>query len=153
MPEIEPCACVRRAVILRSVMKTLLSIACVCAFAVACRADIQDPPANDHGPTRKLGRGLANLVFGWSEIYPTVATVNTKEGNAAASGYGVVRGVGRGFARFGVGLYEVLLFPFPLQRGTYMPVLPSDVHYIHAGYSEFPTEWGNESKYPYVRTY
>ena len=25
--------------------------------------------------------------------------------------------------------------------------------YIHAGYSEFPPELGNESKYPYVRDY
>jgi putative exosortase-associated protein (TIGR04073 family) len=134
-------------------MKLILTLALVSAFAAACCADIQDPPANDHGPTRKLGRGLSNLVFGWSEIYPTVAKVNTDHGNSAAAGYGVVRGVGRGFARFGVGFYEVLTFPFPINRGTYMPILPSDVRYIHAGYSEFPTELGNESKYPYVRYY
>jgi putative exosortase-associated protein (TIGR04073 family) len=134
-------------------MKTFLTVAFLCAFALALHADIQDPPSNDHGPTRKLGRGVSNLVFGWSEIYPTVAKVNTDHGNSAAAGYGVVRGVGRGCARFGVGLFEVLTFPFPLNRGTYMPVLPSDVRYIHAGYSEFPTELGNESKYPYVRYY
>ena len=120
---------------------------------MASRADIQDPPANDHGPTRKLGRGVSNLVFGWSEVYPTVAKVNEDEGNLAAAGYGVVRGVGRGFARFGVGLYEVLLFPFPVNHGTYMPILPSNIHYIHAGYSEFAPELGNESKYRYVRYY
>jgi len=134
-------------------MKRFLSFAFVCALTSASLADIQDPPANDHGPTRKLGRGLANVMWGWSEIYPTVAMVNTREGNSAAAGYGVVRGVGRGFARFGVGLYEALLFPFPLNHGTYMPVLPGDVRYIHAGYSEFPTELGSESKYNYVRTY
>ena len=123
------------------------------AVAAASLADIQDPPSNDHGPTRKLGRGIANVMWGWSEIYPTVATVNTKEGNSAAAGYGVMRGVGRGFARFGVGLYETFLFPFPLNHGTYMPVLPSDIRYIHTGYSEFPTELGNESKYNYIRIY
>ncbi len=134
-------------------MKTLLTIALVAGFAAIVCADIQDPPANDHGPTRKLGRGLSNAVFGWSELPVTVATINEHEGNAAAAGYGVVRGVGRSFARFGVGLYELLLFPFPVNRGTYLPILPSDVHRIHAGYSEFPPELGNESKYRYVRTY
>ena len=29
--------------------------------AASCYADIQDPPANDYGPTRKLARALANL--------------------------------------------------------------------------------------------
>lgn len=134
-------------------MRHLLAAALLLGIAAVCRADIQDPPSNDYGPTRKLGRGISNVVFGWSEIYPTVAKVNQNEGNSAAASYGVVRGVGRGFTRSGVGLYEVLLFPFPIYRGTYMPILPSDVRYIHAGYSEFPTELGNESKYRYVRYY
>lgn len=136
-----------------SAMKTFLVLVIAVAFAGLCRADIQDPPSNDHGPTRKLGRGLSNLVFGWSEVYVSVAKTNTEEGNSAAAGYGVVRGVGRSFARMGVGLYEVLLFPIPIYRGTYMPILPSDIRYIHAGYSEFPPELGNDSKYPYVRYY
>ena len=134
-------------------MKHLLAAALLIGIATVCRADIQDPPANDHGPTRKLGRGLSNLVFGWSEVFPTAAKVNEDEGNLAAAGYGVVRGVGRGFARFGVGLYETFLFPFPVNHGTYMPILPSNIHYIHAGYSEFAPELGNESKYRYVRDY
>ena len=78
----------------------------VAGFATACCADIQDPPSNDYGPTRKLGRGLSNMVFGWSEIPVTIAKINKDEGNSAAAGYGVVRGVGRGFARFGAGLCE-----------------------------------------------
>jgi putative exosortase-associated protein (TIGR04073 family) len=131
-------------------MKTLLTAALVAGFATACCADIQDPPSNDYGPTRKLGRGLSNMAFGWSEIPVTIAKVNKEEGNSAAAGYGVVRGVDRGFARFGVGLYEVLLWPIPAYRGTY---LPSDIPWIHRGYQEFPPELGNESKYPYVRDY
>ena len=134
-------------------MKTFLTAALIVGFAAAACADIQDPPANDHGPTRKLGRGLSNMLFGWSELPVTVATVNEREGNSAAAGYGIVRGVGRSFARFGVGLYEVLLFPFPVNHGTYMPILRDDIRYIHAGYSEFAPELGNESKYPHVRHY
>jgi putative exosortase-associated protein (TIGR04073 family) len=134
-------------------MKTFLALVFVVGFTVACFADIQDPPSNDYGPTRKLGRGVSNVVFGWSELPVTVGKINEIEGNSAAAGYGVVRGVARSFARFGVGIYEAVTAPAPVWRGTYLPILPSDVHHIHAGYSEFPPELGNESKYPYVRKY
>ena len=134
-------------------MKTLLSAALVLGFATFSFADIQDPPSNDYGPTRKLGRGLSNLVFGIAELPTTIAKINEREGNSAAAGYGVVRGVGRSYMRFQAGLVEIFTFPFPVNRGTYYPLLPSDVPYIHAGYQEFPPELGNESKYPYVRKY
>ena len=119
----------------------------------AALGDIQDPPANDYGPTRKLGRGLSNFFIAPAEVFVTVTTVNTYDGNSAAAGYGVVRGVGRSGARHIAGLIEMLTFPFPIWRDSYYPMLPPDIPYIHAGYSEFPPELGNESKYPYVRDY
>jgi putative exosortase-associated protein (TIGR04073 family) len=134
-------------------MKTLFAAMFSLAFAATCLADIQDPPMADHGPTRKLGRGLSNIAFGWSEIPSTIGKINNREGNNAAAGYGVVRGVGRSFARFGVGFYEAVTFPFPTSKGTYMPVLRSDIPWIHRGYQEFPPELGFETKYPYVRDY
>ena len=134
-------------------MKTPLAAALVLGFAISSLADIQDPPANDYGPTRKLGRGLSNLVFGIAELPDTIAKVNAREGNTAAAGYGVVRGLGRSGMRMGSGLFEFLTFPFPTKHHTYYPLLRSDVPYIHAGYQEFPPELGNESKYPYVRMY
>ncbi|MEP6955269.1 MAG: exosortase system-associated protein, TIGR04073 family [Chthoniobacterales bacterium] len=134
-------------------MKTLVAVALLFGLAATCRADIHDPPSNDYGPTRKLGRGLSNLVFGIAELPVTIGEINTREGNSAAAGYGVVRGVGRSVLRMQAGLFEVLTFPIPLVRGSYMPVLESDIHWIHSGYKEFPPELGNESKYPYVREY
>jgi putative exosortase-associated protein (TIGR04073 family) len=134
-------------------MKTPLTLALVLGFALSSFADIQDPPANDYGPTRKLGRGLSNLVFGIAELPTTIAKVNEREGNSAAAGYGVVRGLGRSGMRMGSGLFEFLTFPFPTKYHTYYPLLRSDIPYIHAGYQEFPPELGNESKYPYVRMY
>ncbi len=122
-------------------------------IASSAFADIQDPPSNDYGPTRKLGRGLSNLILAPAEIPVTIAKVNEDEGNAAAFGYGVVRGVGRSATRHIAGLLEILLWPVPAFRQSYYPILPSDVRYIHAGYSEFPPELGNETKYPYVRDY
>jgi putative exosortase-associated protein (TIGR04073 family) len=134
-------------------MKTLLALAVIAGFASSSLADIQDPPSNDYGPTRKLGRGLSNFFIAPAEVFVTVTTINTYDGNSAAAGYGVVRGVGRSAARHVAGLLEILTFPFPAWRESYYPILPSDIPYIHAGYAEFPPELGNESKYPYVRDY
>ena len=134
-------------------MKTLLTAALVLGFTTLSSADIQDPPSDDFGPTRKLGRGLSNLVFGISELPVTIARTNEREGNPAAAGYGVVRGLGRSCMRFQSGLFEFLTFPFPTVRRTYCPLLPDEIPFIHSGYQEFPPELGNESKYPYVRTY
>ena len=134
-------------------MKTLLAAALVFGFASASFADIQDPPANDYGPTRKLGRGLSNVVFGIAELPVQIARVNEREGNSAALSYGVVRGLGRTYMRFHAGLWEMFSFPFPVNQGTYLPILPGHIRHIHGGYEEFPPELGNESKYPYVRNY
>jgi putative exosortase-associated protein (TIGR04073 family) len=134
-------------------MKTLLAFALVLGFVATSFADIQDPPSREYGPTRKFGRGLSNAAFCVSEFPVQIARVNEREGNSAALGYGVVRGVGRTFMRFGFGLFEMFSFPFPVNQGTYRPVLPSHIHDIHGGYEEFPPELGNESKYSYVRQY
>ena len=80
-------------------MKNLFVVLFVFGFALSSFADIQDPPSHDYGPTRKLGRGLSNMVWGWSEASVNIAKVSHDEGNAAGGGYGVVRGVGRSFAR------------------------------------------------------
>jgi len=132
-------------------MKRLIVISLMLGVVGTALGDIQDPPANDYGPTRKLGRGLSNFFIAPAEVFVTVTTVNTYDGNSAAAGYGVVRGVGRSGARHIAGLIEILTFPFPIWRDSYYPMLPPDIPYIHAGYSEFPPELGNESKYPYVR--
>jgi putative exosortase-associated protein (TIGR04073 family) len=136
-----------------SAMKHLLAVALVLGFAASSFADIQDPPANDYGPTRKLGRGLSNVVCGIAELPVQIARVNEREGNSAALGYGVVRGLGRSCMRFHAGLWEMFSFPFPVNQGTYYPILPGHIRHIHGGYEEFPPELGNESKYPYVRKY
>jgi putative exosortase-associated protein (TIGR04073 family) len=134
-------------------MKKLLAAALVLGSVTACFADIQDPPGNDYGPTRKLGRGLSNTLFGIAELPVQIARVNEREGNSAALGYGLVRGISRSYMRFHAGLFEMFSFPFPVNHGTYYPILPGHIRYIHAGYEEFPPELGNESKYPYVRKY
>lgn len=134
-------------------MKHLLLFSLLLALAQTAFADIQDPPSNDYGPTRKLGRGLSNLFLGEAEVTVTIAKISKEEGNSAGAGYGLVRAVGRSGMRHIAGLLEILTFPAPVFRSSYYPLLPNDTRYIHAGYSEFPPELGNESKYPYVRDY
>jgi len=137
-----------------SYMKSLLlSAIAVMSLSAIALADIHDPPMNDYGPTRKLGRGLANVLFGWAEVPEAIAEVNERDGNAAAVTYGVVRGFGRFFFRFGSGVYEVSTHPFPTYRASYRPPYKLQTPWIHGGYEEFPPELGFESRYRYIRTY
>src|SRR5206468_11277308 len=132
-------------------MKTILAFAAVAGLASVAFADIQDPPGNDYGPTRKLGRGISNFVIAPTEFFVTVNQVNQTEGNSAGAGYGVWRGLGRAGARHVAGLIEILTFPFPIWRESYYPILPPGLPYIHAGYPAIPPEVRHESQYPYVR--
>src|SRR5437870_1622608 len=134
-------------------MKNLIILVLLLGLSRVAFADIQDPPSNGYGPTRKLGRGLSNFFLAPAEIPVTIAKINKDEGNAAAAGYGVVRGLGRSATRHIAGFLEIVLWPVPAWRQSYYPLLPNDIPWIHAGYAEFPPELGNESKYPYVRDY
>ncbi len=134
-------------------MKTLLTLVALTGLSSLALADIHDPPMNDQGPTRKLGRGLSNILFGAVEIVQTPNEINDREGNSAAFSYGVVRGFGRFFFRFGMGVYEVTTFPFPTTKGSYRPPYRLDPPWIHGGYEEFPPELGFETRFKYAREY
>jgi len=116
-------------------------------------ADIQAPPASEQGPTRKLGRGLGNVLYGSTEIFESMSDVNYSEGNSAAFSYGLVRGIGRTLARLGYGVFETVTFPFPTNHGTYKPPYRNNIQWLNSGYSEFPPEVGFETKYDYSRQY
>ena len=116
-------------------------------------ADIQAPPQSDQGPTRKLGRGLGNMLYGSTEIFDSMSDVNYADGNSAAFSYGLVRGLGRTLARFGYGAFETLTFPFPTNHGTYKPPYRNNIQWLNSGYAEFPPEIGFETKYDYSRQY
>ncbi len=132
-------------------MKTLLCFLLAAGFGTLSFADIQDPPMNDFGPTRKLGRALANIFEGVTELPSTIAMVNYGEGNSAASSYGVIKGFGRWFFRFGAGWYELVTFPFPTYKGSYRPFYRSNIPWIHGGWEEFPPELGFDTRFNYNR--
>ena len=61
-------------------MKKLIVIALTLGLMGSSFADIQDPPANDYGPTRKFGRGVSNLLFAPTEIIVNINKLNKEEG-------------------------------------------------------------------------
>jgi putative exosortase-associated protein (TIGR04073 family) len=134
-------------------MKKFLLCSLLLLTVGACYADIQDPPANDYGPTRKLSRALANIcpLTASTEIFVSMADVNNREGNASAATYGAVKGFGRVIMRFGFGFYELVTFPFPTYKGSYRPFFRSNIPWIHGGYEEFPPELGWKTEYNYVQ--
>ena len=131
-------------------MKMALTFSLVALLSLSAFADLQSPPMIDQGPTRKLSRGFGNLVFGITEWPETIALINQREGNSAAASYGVIKGLGRTFARMGAGVYEMATFACPTYRGSYRPILPSNIPWIHSGYEEFPPELGWDSRLDYV---
>ena len=132
-------------------MKTLLcSLLLTLSLVAALHADIQSPPAAEQGPTRKLGRGLSNMICAITDWQQSIAEANDYEGNSAIP-YGFVRGAGRFFARTASGIFDVATFPFPLNKGKYTPVLRNDVPWISSGFEEFPPELGFESRNNYAR--
>ena len=134
-------------------MKTLLSLVFISLLGASAFADIQDPPANDQGPTRKLSRGLANIAFAGVESLYQPSVINYYEGNSAMMAYGGVRAYTRWAFRMAAGFWEVLSFPYATNKGTYKPPYRSNIPWIHGGYEEFPPELGFESHYRYCRSY
>lgn len=105
---------------------------------------------NDQGPTRKLGRGLSNIMFGATEIFTSVSNINDLEGNAAACSYGIVKGTGRFFFRLQSGVRELLTFPFPTYRSSFRPPYRLSIPWVNGGYDEFPPELGFQTRKYYT---
>ena len=75
------------------------------------------------GPERKLGRGILNateLARG-GEIHRSMEQTYLWENTDSTYTTGLIRGLNRSFARTGIGIYEILTFPFP----SYEPMLTS----------------------------
>ncbi len=131
---------------------TVVGVGLVFEATQSLQADIQDPPMLRQGPVRKLGRGIANISSGFTEVYASMDQVIESEGSSAFLTYGLVRGVARTLTRFGVGVFEVVTFPFPTNRSSYDPVLKLPTPWVHGGYEEFPPELGFETRFDYCRT-
>ena len=79
-------------------------------------------------PMEKLGRGITNVAFSFLEIPMAWTDVSEEKGNLAGITYGTLRGVCYTIARIGVGVVDVVTFPFPL------PDCPDDAEDVGWGY-------------------
>ncbi len=75
------------------------------------------------GPENKLGRGLANMteIVRGGEMQRSVEQTGLWEGPMAARTTGFTRGFTRTMARTGIGIYEVVSFPFPPYHAVATP--------------------------------
>lgn len=139
-------------------MKKLLVIASAFAsFTLFAAADIQAPPGSTYTSTRKLGRAISNILYGFIEIPEQIVRKQEQYGRKA-SPYGTIDGTNRALRRFGYGFYELFTFTCPTYRGTFKPPYERcgednriEMN-VHDGLSEFPPELGFETYYVHSRS-
>ena len=139
-------------------MKKLLVIASAFAsLTMLAPADIQAPPGSTYTSTRKLGRALSNILYGFMEI-PEQMVRKTEQYGRKSMPYGTLDGTHRAFRRLGYGFYELFTFTCPTYRGTFKPPYErcGEDNRIemnpHDGLSEFPPELGAESYFDHSRS-
>lgn len=139
-------------------MKKFLAIATtLAALSSIVVADIQAPPGSTYTSSRKLGRALSNIMYGFMEIPEQIVRKQEQFGRKA-SAYGAVDGTSRALRRLGYGFYELFTFTCPTYRGTFKPPYErcgEDNRIqmnVQDGLSEFPPELGFETYYSYSRT-
>lgn len=140
-------------------MKKLLVIATAfVALGGIASADIQAPPGSTYTSTRKLGRALSNIVYGFMEVPEQIVRKTDTYGRKAGYSYGAVDGTSRALRRLGYGFYELFTFTCPTYRGTFKPPYErcGEDNRIqmnpHDGLSEFPPELGFESGFQHSRS-
>ncbi len=133
-------------------MKKFLVAITLLGIVSAAYADIQAPPKSKYTSTRKLSRGLSNILYGWTEL-PVTVWRSAESGDQATEVIfnGIITGLERTGARLAYGVYEVVNFRKPLYKDTYRPPYTS-INYdpIH-GYEEFPPQLGQLSTVGYTR--
>ena len=82
----------------------------ICWLGVSAASQAQIAAVDQ--PTRKLGRGVANLFLCLLEVPKSWTEVKAEHGEVAGLAWGTFRGLGRSGVRLGVGVYEVSTFPF-----------------------------------------
>ena len=140
-------------------MKKLLVIATsMIALCGMAAADIHAPPGSQYTKSRKLGRAISNILYGFMEVPEQIVRKNESYGRKAGWSYGAVDGTSRGLRRLGYGFYELVTFTCPTYRGTFKPPYErcGEDNRIemnpHDGLSEFPPQLGAEGYFDHSRT-
>jgi len=124
---------------------TISIFAAVFVLPSLCLADIHSSPADQWTRSRKLARGIANVVYGVAEIPAVWLRTDREDGSNAAFTMTLVDGTRRSAVRFGYGVYEIVTFPAPTYKDGYRPATPDKYLDYYHGYLEFPPELGESS--------
>ena len=115
-------------------------IALIAVVGVFCAGNVSAAESNEPQwlmrPIEKVSRGIANVAFSVFELPMQWANVTREDGGVAGITKGTLKGVCYVIARIGVGVIDVVTFPFPLPD---CPNYPEDAGW---GYGPFFTpEW------------
>ena len=131
----------------------LLALTATLVVSGTAFGDINSPPGHHFKWSRKLSRGVGNILFGFLE-YPTVwRKTNASEGSIAAASDFLIEGTRRSISRTVYGIYEAATFPVASHKLTYRPPygIKESVD-SWWGYTEFAPELGFRSEAGYSRT-
>jgi len=139
-------------------MKKLVIITtALAATTISAYGDIQAPPGAKYTSTRKLGRAIANILYGVTEIPDAIVRTARTDGSKAAWSAGLVEGTTKTYKRLGYGFYELFTFRCPTYKGTFKPPYENcgtDARIEfdpYRGFSEFPPELGTDNQ-PFTRS-
>lgn len=133
--------------------RIVLSIIALCALCSAAVADIQSPPGHHYNWSRKLSRGVGNILFGWLEYPSAWSKANATDGSVAAASDFLIEGTKRTLVRAVHGIYETATFPVASWKRTYRPTyVTKESQDSWWGYTQFAPELGSQSASRYSRS-
>lgn len=91
--------------------KTMVLAVLLGCAAVSARAEDYPTYAG-----KKLGRGLTNAAFGWSEVFRSEENAFDRHGLGAALIWGPLDGIGNAVKRTGAGIWETATFPIQTSK-------------------------------------
>ncbi len=107
-----------------------LAVAMLVVCGGSTLAQSYDPDQDIPKPTvfqkriEKLGRGLTNILFGWTEIPLTWHDgVQRHKALTEIIGTSTIKGITKALLRTGTGVYETVTFPADTNQNAYEPML------------------------------
>jgi len=96
-----------------------------------------DQPARRYfdGTTRKLGRGVANILTAPLELVREPYLIGQDDGMLAGVTVGLVRGVGSTVIREAAGIIETVTFPIPIPK-NFQPLLTPEFIFANGDWAE-----------------
>lgn len=134
----------------RHLLLLALSVLVVSSTALG---DINSPPGHHFKWSRKLSRGVGNILFGFLEYPAAWRKTNASDGAIAAASDFLIEGTRRTISRAVYGIYETATFPVASHKLTYRPPygIKENID-TWWGYTQFAPEFGARSEVPYSRS-